>query len=236
MGLKEKILRQLKNGLIVSCQPDENGLFSDVNFIVEFARASEQGGAVGIRTEGYENIKAVKEKVNIPVIGLIKAKYPNGDVLITPDFNAVEKIIEAGADIVAIDVTGREGRYEFFKMVRNEFKDVIFLADISTFEEGVKAFELGADMIATTLSGYTSHTKNSFKKYEPDFGLVEQLVKNLSIPVIAEGRIWTVEQAKKMFEIGAYAVVVGSAITRPRLIVQRFVEAISNKELQCEEF
>ncbi len=227
MELKDKILQKLRGGLIVSCQPDENGLFASVNFIVEFAKASELGGAVGVRVEGYENIKAVKEKVNLPIIGLIKGKYPNGDVLITPDFNAVEKIIEAGADIIAVDVTDREGRCEFFRKVREEFKNLILLADVSTYEEGVKSAELGADIVATTLSGYTSYTRNSFKKYEPDFKLVEQLVKILNIPVIAEGRIWTVEQAKKMFDLGAYAVVIGSAITRPRLIVQRFVEAIS---------
>ncbi|CUT01162.1 N-acetylmannosamine-6-phosphate 2-epimerase [Candidatus Chrysopegis kryptomonas] len=232
MELKDKILQKLRGGLIVSCQPDESGLFASVNFIVEFAKASELGGAVGVRIEGYENIKAVKEKVNLPVIGLIKGKYQDGDVLITPDFNAVEKIIESGADIVAIDVTNRENRYEFFKKVREEFKNLILLADVSTYEEGVKSAELGADLVATTLSGYTSYTRNSFKRYEPDFKLVEQLVKVLNIPVIAEGRIWTVEQARRMFELGAYAVVVGSAITRPRLIVQRFVEAISNKNLE----
>lgn len=221
-----EILKHIKGGLIVSCQPDEYGFFSKVEHIVEFARASELGGAVGIRTEGFENIKAVKSAVKVPVIGLIKRKRPDGTTLITPDLEAIEKIIRAGADIIAIEVTKREGRFEFFKEVRSNFKNLILMADVSTYEEGLKAGELGADLIATTLSGYTLYTVNSFNKYEPDFELVEKLAKNINIPIIAEGRIWTIEQMKKMFDCGAYAVVIGTAITRPRLIVQRFVESI----------
>lgn len=224
MRTKQEILQQIKNGIIVSCQPDEFGLFSRTEFIVEFSIASELGGAVALRIEGAENIKAVRNKVRIPIIGLIKSKYPNGDVLITPDITSVEKIIESGADIVAIDVTKRNGRFEIFEQVRKKYKDAILMADISTHEEGLKADEIGADLIATTLSGYTYYTKHSLKKYEPDFELVSRLVRDTKVPIVAEGRIWTVEQAKKMFELGAFAVVVGSAITRPRLIVQRFVE------------
>ncbi|CUT05726.1 N-acetylmannosamine-6-phosphate 2-epimerase [Candidatus Kryptobacter tengchongensis] len=224
--MKEEILKRLKNGIIVSCQPDEVGLFSDVKFIVEFSVAAEFGGAVAIRTEGVENIKAVKSKVKIPVIGLIKGKYPDGSVLITPDSDSVKKIIEAGADIVAVDVTSRDKRFEFFREIREAYKDKILMADISTFEEGIRSAELGADLVATTLAGYTPYTRYSFKKYEPDFELVHKLAALLNIPIIAEGRIWTVEQVRKMFELGAYAVVIGSAITRPRLIVQRFVEEI----------
>ncbi len=227
--MKSEVLENIKGGLIVSCQPDEYGLFSKVECIVEFARASELGGAVGIRTEGFESIKAVKNAVKIPVIGLIKGKRIDGTVVITPDLESVEKIVQAGADIIAIEVTKQEGRFKLFKDVRNNFKNSILMADISTYEEGIKACELGADLIATTLSGYTPYTANSLNKYEPDFKLVEMLAKEVNVPIIAEGRIWTVEQVKKMFDLGAYAVVVGSAITRPRLIVQRFVEAISKR-------
>lgn len=224
--MKQEIFQKLKNGIIVSCQPDEMGLFADVKFILEFAVAVELGGAVAIRTEGVESIEAVKCKVKIPVIGLIKSKYPDGSILITPDIDAVEKVIKAGADIIAIDVTSRDRRFEIFKEIREVYKDKIFMADVSTYEEGIKAAELGADIVATTLVGYTPYTKDSFKKYEPDFELVHRLAYSLDIPVVAEGRIWTVEQVKKMFDLGAYAVVIGSAITRPRLIVERFVEEI----------
>ncbi|MFN3135377.1 MAG: N-acetylmannosamine-6-phosphate 2-epimerase [Candidatus Kryptonium sp.] len=224
--MKADILNKLKNGIIVSCQPDEFGLFSGVEFIVEFAIAAELGGAAGIRVEGLENIKAIKNRVKIPVIGLLKSKYPDGDVLITPDIEAVQKIIKSGADIVAIDVTSRDERFKIFKEIRERYQDVILMADVSTYEEGVISAELGADIVATTLVGYTPYTKHSFKKYEPDFDLVHKLASTLKVPVIAEGRIWTVEHVKKMFELGAYAVVIGSAITRPRLIVQRFVEEI----------
>jgi N-acylglucosamine-6-phosphate 2-epimerase len=224
--MKSEVLDKLKNGIIVSCQPDEFGLFSRAEFIVEFAIAAELGGAAGIRTEGLESIKAVKDKIKIPVIGLIKDKYPDGSVLITPDIEAVQKVIESGADIVAIDVTSRDERFKIFEGIRERYKDAILMADVSTYEEGVVAAELGADVVATTLAGYTPYTKHSFKKYEPDFDLVHKLASTLKVPIIAEGRIWTVEQVKKMFEIGAHAVVIGSAITRPRLIVQRFVEEI----------
>lgn len=219
-------MNKLKNGIIVSCQPDELGLFARVEFIVEFAVSAELGGAAGVRVEGLESIKATKNRLKIPVIGLLKSKYPNGDVLITPDIEAVQKIIESGADVVAIDVTSRDKRFKIFEEVREIYKDAILMADVSTYEEGIISAELGADVVATTLAGYTPYTEHSFKKYEPDFELVHNLAKALDIPVIAEGRIWTVEQVRKMFELGAYAVVVGSAITRPRLIVQRFVEEI----------
>ncbi|MCX7762282.1 MAG: N-acetylmannosamine-6-phosphate 2-epimerase [Candidatus Kryptonium sp.] len=228
--MKQEILKRMENGIIVSCQPDELGLFSDVKFIVEFAVSAELGGAVAVRIEGVENIRAVKSKVRIPIIGIIKSRYPEGDVLITPDLNSVEKIIEAGADIVAIDVTARDKRFDIFKQVRENYKNVILMADVSTYEEGIKSAELGADIIATTLAGYTPYTKHSYKKYEPDFELVHKLSSSLDVPIVAEGRIWTVEQIKKMFDLGAFAVVIGSAVTRPRLIVQRFVEEIKNKK------
>ncbi|MDW8109359.1 MAG: N-acetylmannosamine-6-phosphate 2-epimerase [Candidatus Kryptonium sp.] len=228
--MKQEILKRMENGIIVSCQPDELGLFSDVKFIVEFAVSAELGGAVAVRIEGVENIRAVKSKVRIPIIGIIKSRYPEGDVLITPDLNSVEKIIEAGADIVAIDVTARDKRFDIFKQVRENYKNVILMADVSTYEEGIKSAELGADIIATTLAGYTPYTKHSYKKYEPDFELVHKLSSSLDVPIVAEGRIWTVEQIKKMFDLGAFAVVIGSVVTRPRLIVQRFVEEIKNKK------
>ncbi len=230
--MKAEILDKLKNGIIVSCQPDEFGLFSKVEFIVEFAIAAELGGAVGVRAEGLESIRAIKNRLKIPVIGLLKSKYPNGDVLITPDMESVQKIIESGADIVAIDVTSRDERFKIFKEIRERYKDVILMADVSTYEEGIMSAKIGADVVATTLAGYTPYTRHLFKQYEPDFEIVHNLAKALDIPVIAEGRIWTVEQAKKMFEMGAYAVVIGSAITRPRLIVQRFVEGTKRNEVR----
>ncbi len=186
---KEEVLRHIKGGLIVSCQPDdEYGLFSSVSFMVEFARASKLGGTVGIRAEGFKNIKAIKSAVRLPVIGLIKKKCFDGTIVITPDFDAVEKIIEAGADVVAIEVTERKviglpeeisDRFEFFRQVRNNFKDLILMADVSTYEEGVKSVELGADIVATTLAGYTQHTRNSFCKYEPDLNLLKNSLKLL---------------------------------------------------------
>jgi N-acylglucosamine-6-phosphate 2-epimerase len=223
------MISTFKNGLIVSCQAEEDDPFNSPDAIATFARAAEIGGAVGIRAEGYEKIKAIKQRVKLPVVGLIKGKYPDDWVLITPDFSDVEKAIKAGADIVALDVTDRIrpngiSGFDFFYEVRKRF-DTSLIADVSTFKEGIKAAELGADAISTTLSGYTPYTADKDDML-PDYDLVSELSSSLEIPVIAEGRIWTPSDAIKAIESGAFCVVVGTAITRPRIITKMFVEAL----------
>lgn len=148
----------------------------------------------------------------------------------------VDKVIEAGADIVAIDATksykpGNITTEQFLKMIRGKYPTAIVMADISTYEEGIEAYEAGFDLISTTLSGYTEYSPDI---EEPDYELIERLAKEVKVPLIAEGRIWTPEQALKALEKGAYAVVVGTAITRPHEITRRFVNFIKEKDLSIK--
>ncbi|MCL5267251.1 MAG: N-acetylmannosamine-6-phosphate 2-epimerase [Bacteroidetes bacterium] len=223
-------IANVKNGLIVSCQFDADDPFNHPDYVSLFALSAQMGGAAGIRTEGKQNIAAVKSKVNLPVIGLIQSTYPDGSVLITGDLKDVDEIIQAGADMVALDATerirpnGLTG-FEFLRRVRVDHPGTLLLADVSTFEEGVQAAELGADLVSTTLSGYTPATAQK-RSAGVDFDLIERLSSSLVVPVIAEGRILLPREAAHVFELGAYAVVVGAAITRPTVITQMFVHEI----------
>ncbi|MGE5313823.1 MAG: N-acetylmannosamine-6-phosphate 2-epimerase [Acidobacteriota bacterium] len=224
-----KDIESLKSGLIVSCQSEGTDPFNHPEYLALFARAAEMGGARGIRAQGTVNISAICRSVSLPVIGITKGAYADGWVLITPDFSDVDAVIASGAQIIALDATARirpngmDGR-DFFAEVRKRY-GVPLMADCSTFEEGVAAAEAGADIVATTLSGYTAETEGHATD-EPDYDLVKSLVRAVSVPVIAEGRIWTPAQARQALECGAYAVVVGTAITRPRVVTQKFVESM----------
>jgi N-acylglucosamine-6-phosphate 2-epimerase len=224
------LIETLRGGLIVSCQalPDEP-LFGSQHMAV-MARAALMGGAVGIRANGPDDIAAIKMTVNLPIIGLFKEDIPGYEVRITPTLEHAEKIARAGADVIAIDATrrARPGNLtikEMINEIHQQFRKPV-LADISTLEEGLAAVEQGADIVATTLSGYTSYSPSQIG---PDFILLEQLVmelKSSGIPVIAEGRISTPEQAVRALALGAHAVVVGGAITRPQWITAQYTNAI----------
>lgn len=192
------------------------------------AKAAEKAGAVAIRTNGITDVMEIKKEVNLPIIGLIKKQYAGFPQYITVTMKEIDELVAAGADIIALDCTLRErvdGKTvnEFIKDIKKKYTQIVLMADISTYEEGINAEEAGVDMVGTTLSGYTPYSK---KIEGPDYELVEELTKKLRIPVIAEGRIHEPAQAKKMLELGAYSVVVGGAITRPLEIAQRFVRAI----------
>jgi N-acylglucosamine-6-phosphate 2-epimerase len=231
-------IEQLKNGVIVLCHAEGDEPFNFPNYIAAFAKAAEMGGAVGIRVQGTDNIKSVRSTVKLPIIGISRGSYADGWALITPDVSDVESLISAGADIVALDVTqrvrpnGMDG-FEFLELLRKRFR-IPLIADVSTYIEGVRATELGADMIATTLSGSTQYTEDRADDF-PDFNLIERLTAEIHIPVIAEGRIWTPSEAAHALKCGAYAVVVGSAITRPRVITQRFVEVLKNSRTDVSQ-
>jgi len=220
----------LARGLIVSCQAEGDSPFNTPASIAAFARAAEMGGAVAVRISGFENIRLVRESISLPIIGITKSEYLSGEILITGSLQDVEGILNAGATLVALDATERPrpGGITGIAMigeVKKQF-DVPLIADISTFEEGVEALEGGAEYAATTLSGYTASTGGAAAE-EPDFKLIHELAMQFPGRVVAEGRIWTPEQAGHALNLGAHAVVVGTAITRPVEIVKRFVEALT---------
>jgi len=222
----------LKQGLIVSCQAEEGSPFNSPQFIAAFAKAAELGGAVGVRVRDSENVKAVAEVTDLPIIGLTKGQFESGSVLVTPTKDDVLRLVDSGADIIAFDATVRRrpgglSGIEFLRSLRSATTCPL-LADISTLGEGLSAADEGADYVATTLAGYVVGLPPS--KYEPDFTLIKELASQTRTPVIAEGRIWSPAQAKKAADFGAYAVCIGTAITRPVDIVRRFVDTLTGSE------
>ncbi|KAA6312425.1 putative N-acetylmannosamine-6-phosphate 2-epimerase, partial [termite gut metagenome] len=208
-------------------------------FVVKMAIAAQWGGAVGIRANSPEQILAIKKAVDLPVIGLWKIWHDDTDVFITPTLDAAKVVLEAGADIVALDCTEQithEGRpaYELLPIVRKEYPETLLFADVSTYEEGVRAIELGADIVGPTLYGYTEATKHIEQPDLRDFACMCRDFKDKAC-VIMEGHIYTPEDAMKCIYLGAHAVVVGSAITRPHLITKRFVDLLTGYQSNWRE-
>lgn len=226
-----EVLNQIKGGLIVSCQALESEPLHDSYIMSRMAYAAYEGGAVGIRANTVKDIKEIKKAVDLPIIAIIKRVYENSDVYITPTEKEVDELIAEGADIIAVDATNRirpDGKSfeESFKIIRKKYPDQLFMADTSCFEEGKLALELGCDLIGTTMCGYTEYTKG---ESIPAFNLIKRYNEELGAKVIAEGGIWYPEQLKKVYECGAYSAVIGTAITRPRDITRRFVDALKTE-------
>ncbi|MCS7172745.1 MAG: N-acetylmannosamine-6-phosphate 2-epimerase [Armatimonadetes bacterium] len=226
-------IERLRGGLVVSCQALPGELLFGPDLMARMAVAAYEGGAVGIRANSGPDIRAVREAVPLAVIGLIKRTYPDSPVIITPTLREAGEAIEAGAHVLALDATSRPrpGGIPLPRLVeeiRERWKAPLW-ADVSNLEEGIQAARLGFDVIATTLAGYTD-AAGPLDPYAPDFELLKRLVEAVTgrfgIPVVAEGRIWEPAQARRCLELGAFAVVVGSAITRPQRITRRFVEAL----------
>ncbi|MBE6100299.1 MAG: N-acetylmannosamine-6-phosphate 2-epimerase [Anaerovibrio sp.] len=219
-------LPDVKGGLIVSCQalPDEP-LHS--SFIMgRMALAAKEGGAVAIRAQSSVDIKEIQKVTGLPVIGLIKKNYDDSEIYITPTMAEVEDLLTTDCEMIALDMTNRPrpAGEEIDKLVeRIHSAGRLVLADISTYEEGMSAADIGADAISTTLSGYTSYSP---QLEGPDVDLVARLAKALTVPVFAEGRINTPADIGKVMEAGAYAPIVGSAITRPQLITAKFAKML----------
>jgi N-acylglucosamine-6-phosphate 2-epimerase len=222
------LFSRIQGGLIVSCQALEDEPLHGAHIMAAMARAARQGGALGIRANSPVDIAAIRAAVDLPIIGLYKENIPGCLVYITPSVRHAAAVAEAGADMVALDATLRphpEGlsAAELIRQVKAVTGKPV-LADISNYAEGVSAWQAGADALSTTLSGYTAESP---QLEEPDFDLLARLAVDLPLPVIAEGRISTPEQAARALELGAFAVVVGSAITRPQLITRQFARAIA---------
>lgn len=221
-----EIADRLRGGLIVSCQALPHEPLFGADIMARLAVAAQAGGAVGIRANSPADITAIRAVSDLPLIGLSKVDVPSFDVYITPTLADALAVSEAGADIIALDATARphpEGlTSDFLRRVRAETGKPV-LADISTEDEALEAQDAGADFISTTMSGYTPYSPQSG---EPDLDLVRRLAAVLTIPLIAEGRIATPEQARAALDAGAWAVVVGGAITRPQQITERFVRTI----------
>lgn len=220
-NLKSKI----QNGLIVSCQAPSNSPLAKPEIIAAFAETAVQNGAIGVRIDSPEHIRAVKKVVTVPIIGIYKIVTDLSEVYITPTFESAKKVAEAEADIIAIDATFRsrpndENLAEIVERIHTEL-NLPVMADVATFEEGINAEKIGCDFVGTTLSGYTAETKHIF---EPDFELVRKL-STLSIPIICEGRLRKPENVAMAFESGAFSVVVGNAITGTDWLVREFAEA-----------
>lgn len=219
-----------RGALIVSCQARPDNPLHGPDHMAAMAIAAEQGGAGGIRANGPEDIAAIRRVSRLPIIGIFKRNHPKLPVYITPGLDDAIAVAEAGADIIALDATPRprDGLplAELIAQIKARTGCPVF-ADISTTEEGIAAAALGADCIATTLSGYTAATASRGCDH-PDVDLVSALLKSVTVPVIAEGRYHTPANVKDAFRAGAYAVVVGTAITNPREITRRFVRGTCN--------
>ncbi len=231
------IFDELKSGLIVSCQAEGNDPFNSPEGVTLFAKAAEMGGAKGIRSEGIEKTKMIIENVNLPVIGLIKSQFEDGSVKITGSFEDFENLLKIGCHIIAVDGTFRKREKmsgpEFINQLKKRFNAII-CADISTYEEAIACFDNGADCISTTLSGYTPETKN-LNNDKPDFELLHRLTNKLKVPIVAEGRYNRPEYAANAIRLGAWCVVVGTAITRPRIVTGWFVDAIENAKMNLND-
>ena len=222
--------QMFKPGIIVSCQaqPHEPLYKPEGGIMVLMAKAAKEAGAVGIRANGVVDVTQISEQIDLPLIAIFKNHYPDSNVFVTPTMAEVDALMAINnVRAVAIDCShykrpNGEKLEDFIAAVRAKYPDIVIMADISTFEEGVFASGIGVDAVATTLFGYTEDSKNLPK---PNLQIVKELSKSIDVPVIAEGGIYKEEHIKEIFESGAYAAVVGGAITRPKEIAKRLVDA-----------
>jgi N-acylglucosamine-6-phosphate 2-epimerase len=219
---------RLRGGLVVSCQAREENPLHGPRFMAAMAAAAVQGGAAGIRADGEADVAAMRAALGpeVPIVGIFKVKEPGGTIFITPSAEAARAVIAAGARLIALDGTprprpGGESLAEVVAAIHAAGGGA--LADIGTVEHARYAVSCGVDAVGTTLSGYTP---DSPKLEGPDFALLEQLAREMPVPVFAEGRIWTREEARGALALGAAFVVVGTAITNPTAITARFVSAM----------
>ena len=227
--MKNKV-EQLKGKLIVSCQALPHEPLHSSFIMGRMALAAKEGGACGIRANTREDIKEIQQNVDLPVIGIVKRDYEDSEIYITPTMKEVDELMEVKPEIIAMDATiaKRPGGLtldEFFHQVKEKYPDQLWMADCSTVEEALHADELGFDFIGTTMVGYNPQSKH-LKIEANDFEIIREIVSKAKHRVIAEGNINTPEKARRVIELGAFSVVVGSIITRPQLITKNFADAL----------
>ena len=228
MGTQDRI-KALKGQLIVSCQALPQEPLHSSFIMGRMARAAKEGGAAGIRANTKEDIKEIQEVTGLPIIGIVKHDYPDSAVYITPTMKEIDALAATGVEIIALDATDRPRPNgldldTLFKEARAKYPNQLFMADCSCYEDCKHAAEIGFDLVGTTLCGYTAKTKGTAI---PNYDLLSRITTELSVPVIAEGGVWERGQLQKVFSYPVHAAVIGTAITRPRDITRRFVEAIS---------
>lgn len=228
---QQQVIDQLKDGLIVSCQAKPDDPIYLPGIIEKMAEAAIWGGASGLRLDRPENVSAVRKQTQLPIIGLWKQYDNQSPVFITPNIEAVEAILDAGADIVAIDGTDRnnaqgEKAYRLIHEVKNRHPDVLILADIRNDHDALLALNAGADFVAPTLYRFDP---NAVSTEAPDFKMLTRIVHATADKglVFMEGKIHTPEEAMESLYLGAHAVVVGSTITRPHLTTKRFTQKLT---------
>lgn len=227
-------IEKLKGKLIVSCQALEDEPLHSSLIMGKVALAAAQGGAVGIRSNSPRDIAEIRRNVSLPIIGIIKRDYPDSNVFITPTMREVDELMAVIPEIIAIDARdddrpNGQSLADFISNIRRKYPNLRLMADCATIEEMRTAEALGFDFIGTTLVGYTTASRN-VRIEDNDFALIRQAVAELKCPIIAEGNINTPEKAQRVLALGAFSVVVGSAITRPKWITEQFVTAISNNQ------
>ena len=230
---KQEFFDRIRGQMIMSCQavPGEPLYVEEKSIMYLMARAAKMAGSPAIRTSSIRDVIAIKEETGLPVIGLVKIQYPGYEGYITPTMKEVDELVEAGSDVVALDCTLRRrgdgtSVNDFIRDIREKYPDIILMADISNYEEGVNAWKCGVDIVGTTMSGYTDYTP---KLDGPDYELMRRLAADLDIPVIGEGKIHTPVQAVAALDTGVWSIVVGGAITRPLEIAGRFMKAIEER-------
>lgn len=229
----KKSVERLMGGLIVSCQAYEDTPSYGTDYMQMFARCALRGGAVGIRACWEDNIAAIRKLGDFPIIGLNKEFEGGGEpdtsvpqVFITPSYESARRAILAGADIIALDASdypfrGFEELCGILREIRQNFPEVAIMADLIRAEDGIRLAETGlVDILSTTLSGLNPDKTRS----KPDYEMIRELKEKTSLPVNAEGGIWEVGQYEKCLEAGADMVTIGTAITRPHLITERFAD------------
>ncbi|MBR8834029.1 MAG: N-acetylmannosamine-6-phosphate 2-epimerase [Stigonema ocellatum SAG 48.90 = DSM 106950] len=220
-------LKTLHHGLIVSCQAPVDSPLHEPMVIAAMAQAAVNNGAVGVRIDTPAHISAVRERVTVPIIGLWKQVIPGYDVYITPQFHHAAAVAKAGADIIAIDATtrnrpGGETLADIIAQIHQELGKLV-MADVDTIEGAIAACAAGADMVGTTLFGYTSATGHLSP---PGWELLTQMVQQLDVPVICEGGISSPQMTRQAIDLGAYAVVVGTALTGIDYLVRGYVKEL----------